>query len=167
MVPWMEFAASEPDLASAGERLLFQYGVGLAYLATIRDDGGPRLHPVSPVLSKGHLYIFVLPESPKRADLLRDARFALQTFPPPGLDFTKEGEEFYVVGQAEPIADHPARASVVADAHQHVGAEESLFELKIARVMHTIWQTDATGLQPSRRQWRAPESKSYTTQPGA
>ena len=167
MISWKEFSASESDLASAGERLLFQYGVGLAYLATIRHDGGPRLHPVSPVLSEGHLYVFVLPDSPKRADLSRDPRFALQTFPPPDFDFTKEGEEFYVTGCAEPVGQYLARASVVADARQHVSAEEFLFELKITRVMHTIWKTGDTGLQPSRRHWRAAESKSHSAEPGA
>ena len=45
MVRWKEFAADEPDLADVGRPLLFQFKVGLAFLATVRRDGAPRLHP--------------------------------------------------------------------------------------------------------------------------
>ena len=38
-------------LASAIRSLLQQYGPGMGYLATIRADGGPRVHPVSPVIT--------------------------------------------------------------------------------------------------------------------
>jgi hypothetical protein len=45
MLRWTEFQRVRPDLAEAGRRLLYQFGVGLAFLATLRADGGPRLHP--------------------------------------------------------------------------------------------------------------------------
>jgi hypothetical protein len=58
MTTWQEFTASKPELAAIGKRL-FMLGPesggfegGLAYLATIRKDGGPRIHPISPALSK-------------------------------------------------------------------------------------------------------------------
>jgi hypothetical protein len=35
-----------PDLADASRALLYQFGVGLAFLSTVRPDGGPRVHPV-------------------------------------------------------------------------------------------------------------------------
>ncbi len=38
---WAEFAAAMSDMAAAGQRLLYQYGVGRAFLATVRADGGP------------------------------------------------------------------------------------------------------------------------------
>ena len=44
MLTWAEFAHARPDLAEAGRRLLYQFGVGLGFLATVRADGGPRLH---------------------------------------------------------------------------------------------------------------------------
>ena len=50
MATWKEFAADRPDLAAIGERLLYQYKVGFAFLATIRKDGGPRVHPVCPAI---------------------------------------------------------------------------------------------------------------------
>ena len=37
---WAVFEADQPRLAEAGRRLLYQHGPGLAYLATIRRDGG-------------------------------------------------------------------------------------------------------------------------------
>ena len=83
MVTWKEFAAAEPDLAETGRSLLFQFKVGLAFLATIRRDGAPRLHPVCPVLSDDRLFVLITPSSPKRQDLLRDGRYALQSFPQP------------------------------------------------------------------------------------
>lgn len=96
VVTWGEFAASAPNLAEAGRGLRNQFGVGLAFLATVRADGAPRLHPVCPVLLDEHLYVFITPDSPKRYDLARDGRYALQTFPQP-----KPGsDEFYVAGRA-------------------------------------------------------------------
>jgi hypothetical protein len=39
MVTWKDFAAAAPELAGAGRALLNQFGVGLAFLATLRRDG--------------------------------------------------------------------------------------------------------------------------------
>ncbi|HEY5859818.1 MAG TPA: hypothetical protein VIX62_05995, partial [Actinomycetota bacterium] len=66
---WREFSALRPDLADAGKQLLYQFGVGLAFLGTVRADGGPRLHPFCPVIDDG-LFAFIVP-SPKRDDLHR------------------------------------------------------------------------------------------------
>jgi hypothetical protein len=48
VLSWAEFAHARPDLGDADRRLLYQFGVGLAFLATVRADGGPRLHPMCP-----------------------------------------------------------------------------------------------------------------------
>src|SRR5438093_12551441 len=92
MVTWKDFAAAAPALAEAGRSLLNQFGVGLAFLATVRQDGAPRLHPVCPVLANDRLFVLITPASPKLHDLQRDGRYALQTFPQP-----KPGsDEFYL-----------------------------------------------------------------------
>lgn len=136
MVTWKELAAIEPELTQRGQALLFQYGVGLAFLATIRKDGGPRLHPVCPVLSHENLYLLITPTSPKQYDLLRDGRYALQSFPQPSAG----SEEFYLEGRAERITDAVVRAAVFRDT-QHIAQEsEVLYALQIARVMHTRWE---------------------------
>ncbi|HET7087280.1 MAG TPA: pyridoxamine 5'-phosphate oxidase [Anaerolineae bacterium] len=136
MATWNEFAETEPALAQAGPDQLFQYGVGLAFLATVRKDGGPRLHPVCPVLSKSRLYILVLPNSPKRWDLERDGRYAIQAFPQDKPD----SDEFYLSGTARLVNDPVLFASVLSDAKHHASPDEILFELEIDRAMHTRWE---------------------------
>jgi hypothetical protein len=154
MVPWHEFAAAAPELAATGESLLFQFGVGLAFLATVRKDGGPRLHPVCPVLSHGRLYVLIIPASPKQQDLLRDGRYALQTFPQPKPD----SAEFYLTGQADLIKEPSLRQAVFHDAKHKAHESESLFELKVERVMHTTWEGWGTAeLRPLHRKWHVPE----------
>ena len=51
MASWAEFEMAAPELSDEGKRLFYQFGVGLGFLATIREDGGPRLHPVCPVIA--------------------------------------------------------------------------------------------------------------------
>jgi hypothetical protein len=80
MASWSDFALSAPALSESIRSAIHQYGAGLGYLATIRPDGGPRLHPVSPAVVDGGLYCFLL-DTPKRRDLERDDRYALHTFP--------------------------------------------------------------------------------------
>jgi len=136
MVTWKEFAAAEPDLAETGRSLLFQFKVGLAFLATVRRDGAPRLHPVCPVLSDDRLFVLITPHSPKRADLLQDGRYALQSFPQP-----KAGsDEFFIAGRAVLVDDSTARADILRDAAHMAAASETAFELLIDRVMHTRWE---------------------------
>ena len=77
MATWSEFALASPDLAQRGRALLYQYGPPLGYLATVRADGGPRIHPFCPVVTEGGLWAYVLRTSPKGADLRRDPRYAL------------------------------------------------------------------------------------------
>lgn len=109
MLRWGEFAAREPEMASAGRSLLYQFGgVGLAFLATVRPDGGPRVHPMCPVLHGDGIYGLLIP-SPKRADLRRDPRYALHCFPP------EENENaFYLTGEARPVADGSVRDAVAS-----------------------------------------------------
>src|SRR5262245_11743363 len=112
MVTWKQFAAAAPGLAAAGQFLLNQFGVGLAFLATVRADGAPRLHPVCPVLSGDRLFVLITPSSPKRRDLLADGRYALQTFPQP-----KPGsDEFYIAGHAVLVDDEATRGDILRDA---------------------------------------------------
>lgn len=135
MATWKEFIQASPDLAQKGEEQLFQYGVGLAFLATVREDGAPRLHPVCPVLSDHHLYVLILPESPMRVDLEKDGRYALQAFP----QAKPDSDEFYLAGKAIRIEDKDQRSRVLSDAKHHASPDEVLFELRVERAMHTYW----------------------------
>jgi hypothetical protein len=152
VVTWKEFAAAEPDLADVGRSLLFQFKVGLAFLATVRKDGAPRLHPVCPVLSDDRLFVLIIPTSPKRHDLRRDGRYALQTFPQP-----KPGsDEFSIAGKAVGVDDPAVRAAILRDAKHMADASEIAFELWIDHVMHTRWENVLTPQMRSvHRKWRA------------
>ena len=132
MARWSEFEARAPELAEAGRKLLFQFGPGLVFLATVRRDGGPRLHPVCVNRVGDGLYTLV-GNSPKQRDLLRDGRYALHAFPPADAD-----DEFYATGRAIRQSDPELRASVAA-AQVKSGAttssDEELFELRIERAL--------------------------------
>ena len=103
MMTWGEFAAAGPDLAEAGAALLYQHGVGLAFLATTRPDGGPRVHPMCPLLTADGVFAFIVP-SPKQRDLRRDGRYAIHSFPCP-----ENEDAFYLVGRARLVDDAAIR----------------------------------------------------------
>ena len=104
MHSWGDVQRLRPDLATQAAELLYAFGVGLAFLGTVRADGGPRLHPICPLFAEGGLYAFIVP-SPKRVDLLRDGRYALHSFPPE----TNE-DAAYLTGVARPAPDSALRA---------------------------------------------------------
>jgi hypothetical protein len=152
---WSHFQVERPDLAEAGRELLYQFGVGLGFLSTVRPDGGPRLHPFCPVLTEGRLVAHIVP-SPKRDDLHRDGRYALHSFP------TDSNEDaFYLTGHAVPVADQDLTAVAAAqflterslETEPTGFADGEFFEFLIARCLltrtdgqgdwhprHTIWQ---------------------------
>lgn len=156
MLSWGAFEAAQPEAAATGRAYLYQFGVGLGYLGTVRADGGPRLHPVCPILTDDGLYLFVV-DSPKRNDLRRDHRYALHAFPIDGNE-----DAFYVTGTVEPRDDPATRARL---AEQYLVqerdmkeeppgfADEQLFELLVSTCLvtkttghgdwnpqHTVWK---------------------------
>jgi hypothetical protein len=138
-VSWEQFARGRPDLASAGRDLLYQFGMGLAFLSTVRSDGGPRLHPVCPLLVSGRLVVHVIP-SLKREDLHRDPRYALHSFPGPDNE-----DAFYVTGRAQPVSDpglaERAAAQFLAERGQETEpdgfADGEFFEFLLGRCLLT------------------------------
>jgi len=135
MARWAEFEAEAPEMAAAGKRLFEQFGIGLGFLATVRGDGGPRLHPMCPILAEGGLLTFI-GHSPKLGDLRGDGRYALHSFPPVDVD-----DEFYVTGRAMEIADPDVRAAVRrAYKAEFQSDDEVLFELLIERALHAEYE---------------------------
>ncbi len=160
VISWAEFRRRRPDLARKGDDLFYEHGVGLGFLATVRPDGGPRVHPICPVLTDDGLFALIVP-GPKLNDLRRDGRYALhtETFPPPRHD-----DAFYVTGAATEVTDVPTRhrisAQFLAERDEQSpwpGFEEYvLFEFKVDRCLltltasdadfpagHTVWRSDA------------------------
>jgi hypothetical protein len=143
MITWTQFAHQQPALADAGRNRFYEFGgIGLGFLATVRKDGGPRVHPVCPVLSRAGLHVLVVP-GPKLADLRRDARYALhcETFPPP-----REDDGFAVTGTVAEVTDagtaRVVREQVAADHGQLWPDYErlTLFELSVASCLLTLTQ---------------------------
>jgi hypothetical protein len=73
---WKDFEEANPELAAFG---LERFKSGVAYLATVRKDGSPRVHPVTPIVGDGYLFVFMEPTSPKGYDLRRDGRYAMHS----------------------------------------------------------------------------------------
>jgi hypothetical protein len=157
MATWADMATARPDLADSAEPLFLinqpdaPGPAGLGYLATVRPDGGPRVHPVSPAVLDGHLYVYVLLVSPKGGDLRRDGRYALHSWPKPFTDDGFDDEEFYLTGRATPVTDADLHARISAAVGDKPESGQS-FELDIERAMHTrrdgakgydVWRPDS------------------------
>jgi hypothetical protein len=152
---WHEFQSAEPELAAAGRDLLYPRGAGLAYLATIRPDGGPRVHPIWPLVTQDDLFAFIIP-SPKQADLRRDGRYALHSSP-------RENNEdtFSVRGHAgleeDPLTRRALEEQFVQE-HEAVGAptpdpNDALFRFDIESCVLTR-ATGRSDFTPHHRVWR-------------
>jgi hypothetical protein len=157
MLAWRDFEADQPELASAGRSLLYQFGVGLAFLATVRSDGGPRVNPMCPLIDESGLFAFLIP-GPKRADLHRDGRYAMHSFP------ADENEDaFSLTGRAWPDDDRERRRTLEAQFLEERGLQEppeglrdqELFVFEIERCLHTA-TTGHGDPHPRHRVWRAP-----------
>jgi hypothetical protein len=121
-----EFEAAEPAIAANAWRLFRIPGFGLGYLATIRKDGGPRIHPVNVEIADGRLVTFI-GRSPKLDDLRRDGRFALHA---PGSE--EESDEAAITGRAIERNDDAAfRAAAVEAMPYAVAADSVCFELAL------------------------------------
>jgi hypothetical protein len=144
MTAWSQFAQKEPDLAAFGRERLSR---GVAYLATTRADGGPRVHPVTPIIGDGRLYVYMEPTSPKGRDLRRDGRFALHSAVE---NADGGGGEFLIHGRAELISDPDIRAACDGLAPYEPKARYILFELLLDFVLATVYEGDET----VRRRWR-------------
>lgn len=77
MVSWQDLETAAPLIAQAGAQRLDAARVAL--LGTLRKDGAPRISPVEPYLSHGHLLFGAMAWSSKTLDLLRDPRCVLHS----------------------------------------------------------------------------------------
>ena len=125
-VPWGEFAAQAPELAAFGAERL---GAVPAYLATVDDSGVPRVHPVTPIVGEGRLFIFMEPTSPKGHDIVRRGVYALHGHVS---DANGTGGEFYVRGRGERIDSPKTRALATGAASYTPHDRYVLYELHIA-----------------------------------
>jgi uncharacterized pyridoxamine 5'-phosphate oxidase family protein len=122
----------------------------VAYLATTRNDGAPRVHPVTPIIGGGHLFIFMEPTSPKAYDLRRDPRFALHN----GVrDTSGEGGEVSLSGTARLVTDTDLRTVAVQHTPYEPAERYVLFVCTPERVMVSTYGADGV----HRQRWQRPE----------
>jgi hypothetical protein len=154
MARWQTLETEAPEIAQGGRALLYQHGPGLAYLATVRADGGLRIHPFCPVVTDGGIY-GLIGDSPKRGDLARDGRYAIHAFPKEDGD-----DEFMLAGTARRIEDAAVIARV-SDVYHAAGAtssgEEWTFEFDIDRALLSLYNPRGVDPQwpPRYLKWRA------------
>lgn len=141
---WQDFATAEPDLAAFGEK---RFANGPAYLATVRADGSPRVHPVTPIIAGGHLLLFMEPTSPKGHDLRRGSGYALHC----SVGDNNGGEgEFYVTGHAV-LTEDPALRDLAARVGYPPKEIYILFEFSVESAFSTTYPG---GGAPVRKNWK-------------
>jgi hypothetical protein len=167
---WSEFEQQAPEMAAVAERLwpgitALHRGEALAsdghvfsvaYLATVRPDGGPRLHPFCPILAGGRLFAAIPRPSPKGWDLRRDPRCVIHALPGP------EDDELCIRATATEVTDPDIRALVLAVvARSNVGgmiqttAHDPLFELALTQVDTAHWlDIGQPTTHPTRSHWQ-------------
>jgi Pyridoxamine 5'-phosphate oxidase len=74
---WSDLEAAAPEIARLGKERFDHARVAL--LGTLRRDGSPRISPVEPYLTHGHLLFGAMSWSLKVRDLLRDPRCVLHS----------------------------------------------------------------------------------------
>jgi hypothetical protein len=149
MPSWGEFVDAAPDLARAGEKLFRRFEV--AYLATVRRDGTPRMAPVCPILTEGTLYLSVGRSTPKRLDLLRTGHYALHAC------LGESDEEFQIWGRATLIDDAAERNRVHEAIRFQFEREDPVFRLDVERCLWGYWENvGKPGTRPVRSRWVAP-----------
>ena len=136
MTSWAEFAQQAPEIAAFGKDRL---RAAVAYLGTVRPDGGPRVHPVTPIIGD-QLYLFMEPNSPKGKDLQRDPRYALHCAVAD--DSGGEGE-FYVRGLATLSTDPQVRLQAVTASSYAPADRYILFVLTVEFAYMKRYTTDS------------------------
>jgi hypothetical protein len=143
---WGEFTAAAPELAAFGAARL---GMPPAYLATLRGSGTPRVHPVTPIIGDGRLFIFMEPSSPKVHDLRERGGYALHNGVP---DTEGSGGEFFVGGGARLVDDRALRMIAERAASYEPAERYVLFELGVSEARCNGYGDVQL---PASRRWRA------------
>ena len=141
---WKSLEDAQPELAAFGaERMSGK----VAYLATVRKDGSPRVHPFTPIIGEGHFFVFMEPTSPKGHDLERDGRYAIHCAI---TDSTGGSGEFNISGRAHRTQDPELRALAIKLASYTAADRYILFEFDLESAASTVYAPEG----PIRRSWK-------------
>ena len=148
MATWAEFEAAEPEIAALGRSMLVPFKI--AYLATVRRDGAPRVHPVSPFVIAGRLFVATPPASPKARDQMRDGRYVIHALP------GEDDAEFRIRGRCRLVTDRASKELVREQGPHFVKGDDCIFEYDIEEAATAHWvNVGQPGTYPVRRRWPA------------
>jgi len=150
MVTWGQFSEEDPEMAALGHRILHSYGI--AYIGTVRPDGGPRVTPISPAIVNDRIYLGVMPDTPKRRDLDRDPRCVVHTLPGPN------DSEVCLIARAHRISAEKVEELIATAPDNILFARDTvIYELDLERVTCTLFEAHEEHFrpQPTRTAWRA------------
>lgn len=145
---WQTFESQSPELA---EFAFIRLHNKVAYIATARKDGSPRVHPFTPIIGEGHFFVFMEPTSPKGHDLRRDPRFAIHCSV---TDTSGKSGEVFLSGHTAFLETAEMRAMAMRVSPYKPAEWYILFELYPKSV--TITQYPDGG-SPVRRHWKLGE----------
>jgi hypothetical protein len=132
---WLELENGNKELAEFGHKRFASTHVG--YMATIRKDGSPRVHPMTPFIGEGHLFFFTDDGSLFDKDLQRDGHYALHC----SVEDRDGGEgEFFVRGLATLTDDPDLR--VIAERYvpySDLEDEYILYELNVESAFGRVY----------------------------
>lgn len=138
MTSWAEFERIAPELAAALQRRFAAHKHAL--LATLRRDGSPRISGIETTFRDGELWLGMMPDSWKAADLRRDPRFALHAAP---IDLDLVDGDAKVGGRAIEVADAPTVARYAAGLeHDFSPSDIGLFRADLTDASLTRVQDD-------------------------
>lgn len=144
-LPWSALERDDVSLAAYGRERL---DGRVAYLATLRRDGRPRAHPVTPVIGEGRMFIFLEPSSPRTRDLEASPDYCLHCAMS---DSSGSSGEFQVTGVATRITDPGTRVLAESFSTFRPSMRSLLFELLVTEALSTAYPSG----QPKRRRWQA------------
>jgi len=141
-------AQEAPEVASFGKTRI---DGKVSYLATIRENGKPRTHPVTAVVGKGRCFMFAEPNSSKVKDFRLNGNFCLHC----GMsDSSGSSGEFQITGMVEQITDHEIRKTAESICSYRPSERYVLYELRIGEAIATSYR----GGRANRKRWIAHES---------
>jgi len=146
LLSWGEFAKAKPDMAKFGEKRL-SYRV--MYLATIKPDSYPRVHPFTPFAGSGRLFAFMEPTSPKAKDLQRNGMYSMHSLV---TDMHGTNGEFQIGGKAYLLTDPASREMANQSCPYKPQERYILFEFKIG----ACFTNDYSDGKPKISSWKAP-----------
>jgi hypothetical protein len=141
---WGDLERDDVTLAAFGRERL---DGKVAYLATLRKDGRPRAHPVTPIIGSGRMFIFLEPSSPRTRDLEDNPDFCLHCAMS---DSSGSSGEFQATGVAVRCDDAKTRLLAESVSTFRPSVRSRLFELFLTEALSTAYP----GGQPKRRRWQ-------------